>query len=237
MEHLLTFENLIALVTLTSLEVVLGIDNVVLLAVMSSKLEPSQQPVARRVGLVLAMVMRLVLLLFISRIIQLSEPLFAVIGHEVSGRDLVLLIGGIFLIGKATTEVHDNLEGEKHEADAPKGSVSFRSVIAHIVVMDIVFSLDSVITAVGMVDEIAVMMAAVVIAVGIMLAFAGIISTFIERHPTLKMLAISFMLLVGVVLVAEGAGQHIERGYIYFAMAFSLAVEVLNIRVRAVSEA
>lgn len=237
MEHLLTVENLIALVTLTSLEVVLGIDNVVLLAVMSSKLDPSQQPLARRVGLILAMLMRLVLLLFISRIIQLSEPLFAVIGHEVSGRDLVLLIGGIFLIGKATTEVHDNLEGKEDEADAPKGSVSFRSVIAHIVVMDMVFSLDSVITAVGMVDEIAVMMAAVIIAVGIMLAFAGIISTFIARHPTLKMLAISFMLLVGVVLVAEGAGQHIERGYIYFAMAFSLVVEILNIRVRAVSEA
>jgi predicted tellurium resistance membrane protein TerC len=176
--------------------------------------------------------MRIVLLLAISWVMGLTQPLFAVLEKSFTGRDLILLLGGLFLVGKATWEIHDKLEGEVHGPDAAKAAASFAAILTQIVLLDIVFSLDSVITAVGMAKHIEIMIAAVVIAVGVMLVFAGAISTFIERHPTLKMLALSFLLLIGVVLVADGFGQHVSKGYIYFAMAFSFFVEILNIRIR-----
>jgi predicted tellurium resistance membrane protein TerC len=228
--ELLTVENLIALLTLSSLEIVLGIDNLVLLAVVSSRLEPAVQSRARRIGLVLAMGMRLLLLLAIGWVMGLTAPLFAVLGQEVSGREIILLLGGLFLIGKATFEIHSNMEGAHAHGEGPVVPASFGAAIAQIVALDIVFSLDSVITAVGMVDHIAIMMIAVVLAVIVMMIFADRVSHFIERHPTIKMLALAFMLLIGVLLVAEGLGRHIERGYVYFAMAFSLFVEILNMR-------
>lgn len=233
MAELFTVENLIALLTLSSLEIVLGIDNLVLLAVVSSRLEPHQQSRARRIGLFLAMGMRLLLLLAIGWVMGLTAGLFTVLGQEVSGRDIILLLGGLFLIGKATFEIHSNIEGSHAHGDRPVVHASFAAALAQIVVLDMVFSLDSVITAVGMVDEIAVMMVAVILAVIVMLIFADRVSHFIERHPTIKMLALAFMLLIGVLLVAEGLDRHIERGYVYFAMAFSLFVEVLNMRVSA----
>lgn len=231
MVELLTVENAIALVTLTSLEIVLGIDNIVFIAILTGKLHPSKQDKARRIGLALAMVMRILLLLAISWIMGLTKPLFEVLDHGVSGRDLILLLGGLFLIGKATFEIHDKIEGEHHDSKA-KVAASFASVIFQIMLLDLVFSLDSVITAVGMVEHIPIMIAAVVIAIGIMMIFAGTVSRFVERHPTIKMLALSFLLLIGVMLLAEGFGRHIEKGYIYFAMGFSLFVEMLNLRVR-----
>jgi len=231
----MTIENLIALVTLTSLEIVLGIDNIVFIAILTGKLDPSQQDKARRIGLALAMIMRILLLLAISWIMGLTTPLFAVFNHDVSGRDLILFLGGLFLIGKSTFEIHDKIEGHEHGTKA-KVAASFASVIVQIMLLDIVFSLDSVITAVGMVEHIPIMIAAVVIAVGIMMIFAGSVSRFVERHPTIKMLALSFLLLIGVMLLAEGFGRHIEKGYIYFAMAFSLFVELLNLRMRKVSK-
>lgn len=230
MEQLLTLENLVALLTLTAMEIVLGIDNIVFLAILTGKLPPEQQRKARRIGLFLAMFMRIGLLLTLSWIMRLTQPLFAVFGHAVSGRDLILLVGGVFLIFKATWEIHDKLEAPgPHNPTGPAVS-SFATAIVQIVALDIIFSLDSVLAAVGMARHIAVMVAAVVVAVGVMLVFADAVCRLIERHPTLKMLALSFLLLIGVMLLAEGSGKHIEKGYIYFAMAFSLAVELLNMR-------
>jgi predicted tellurium resistance membrane protein TerC len=231
MEWLTNPEIWIALLTLTALEIVLGIDNVVFISILAGKLPLEQQARARRVGLSLAMLIRIGLLLSLAWIIRLTAPLFSVFGEEISGRDLILLIGGLFLLAKSTHEIHQKLEGEKGHIST-RTAASFGSVIVQILLLDIVFSLDSVITAVGMVDEIAVMVAAVVIAVGFMLVFAGPISSFVERHPTVKMLALSFLLLIGFALVAEGFDQHIPKGYIYFAMAFSLGVEMLNLRLR-----
>jgi predicted tellurium resistance membrane protein TerC len=232
MAELLTSESLIALLTLTGLEIVLGIDNIVFISILCAKLPPAQQGNARRIGLLLAMGMRIALLLAISWVMGLTAPLFAVRGQEFTGRDMILLIGGLFLVAKATWEIHDKLEGEEHGPGGARAAASFAAILTQIVLLDIVFSLDSVITAVGMARHIEIMIAAVMIAVGVMLVFAGAISAFIERHPTMKMLALSFLLLIGVVLVADGFGQHVSKGYIYFAMAFSLFVEVLNIRIR-----
>ncbi len=223
----------IALLTLTALELVLGIDNIIFIAILVDKLPIEQQRKARMIGLFLAMFMRVGLLLMLSWIVGMSEPLFKVpvLGREISGRDLVLIGGGLFLIWKSTAEIHQSLEGAEGEtASAVKGA--FAAVILQIIVVDLVFSLDSIITAVGMVDEIAVMIAAVLISVALMMAFAGAIARFVNAHPTIKMLALSFLVVVGVVLIAEGFGQHVPKGYIYFAMAFSVGVEMLNIRMR-----
>jgi predicted tellurium resistance membrane protein TerC len=217
--------------TLTLLEVVLGIDNVVFISILAGKLPADQQEKARKLGLTLALVTRILLLLGISWIVGLTAPLFSVFGHPISGKDLILGIGGLFLIGKATHEIHDKLEGEEGHASR-KVAPRFASVIIQILLLDVVFSLDSVITAVGMVNKIPVMIAAVIIAVGFMLLFSGYISNFINRHPTLKMLALSFLILIGVMLVAESFHREIPKGYIYFAMAFSVGVEILNINLR-----
>jgi predicted tellurium resistance membrane protein TerC len=230
-----TSENLIALLTLSGLEIVLGIDNIVFISILVSKLPGAQQATARRLGLLLAMGMRIALLLAISWVMGLTQPLFTLLDHGFSGRDLILLVGGLFLVAKATWEIHDKLEGGAHEHAAAKVA-SFGAILTQIVLLDIVFSLDSVITAVGMARDVSIMIAAVMIAVFTMMIFAGTISAFIERHPTLKMLALSFLLLIGVVLIADGFGQHVSKGYIYAAMAFSLFVEILNIRLRHVSE-
>jgi predicted tellurium resistance membrane protein TerC len=213
------------------LEIVLGVDNIVFISILTGKLPPDQQPKARQLGLALAMLSRIGLLFSIAWVIRLTAPLFTVLGQEVSGRDLILIVGGLFLLAKATHEIHEKLEG--HEGHAVDRVVpSFREVIIQILLLDVVFSLDSVITAVGMVDEIGVMIAAVVVAVLFMMAFAGKISGFVERHPTVKMLALSFLLLIGVTHIAEGFDQHVSKGYIYFAMAFSVMVEMLNLRLR-----
>ena len=232
MEQLLTLENLVALLTLTAMEIVLGIDNIVFLAILTGRLPAEQQGKARRIGLFLAMFMRIGLLLTLSWIMRLTQPLFAVLGHAVSGRDLILLVGGVFLIAKATWEIHEKLEAPLQTGPGGTAAASFGAAIAQIVALDIIFSLDSVLAAVGMARHIAVMVAAVVAAVVVMLIFADAVCRLIERHPTLKMLALSFLLLIGVMLLAEGSGQHIEKGYVYFAMAFSLGVELLNMRVR-----
>jgi predicted tellurium resistance membrane protein TerC len=229
----------IALLTLTVLEIVLGIDNIVFISILSTKLPPEQQNKARKVGLALALITRILLLLGITWVARLDQPFWRGemfnLRLAVSGKDIVLLLGGLFLIWKSTHEIHNKLEGE--DAGVTKGmTASFASVITQIIVLDIVFSLDSVITAVGMVQQIGVMIAAVIIAVIVMLVFVNSISAFVDRHPTIKMLALSFLILIGVVLVAEGLHQHIPRGYIYFAMAFSIAVEMLNIRMRKVSK-
>ena len=221
----------IAFGTLTALELVLGIDNIVFISILAGKLPPEQQKKARLVGLALAMLTRIALLFSLSWIIGLTAPLFAVWGHEISGRDLVLIAGGLFLLAKSTHEIHQKLEGDEGSASV-RVRPSFLSVIIQILLLDVVFSLDSVITAVGMVDEIWIMIAAVVVAVIFMMVFAGPISNFVERHPTVKMLALSFLLLIGVTLLAEGFDQHISKGYIYFAMAFSVFVEMLNLRLR-----
>jgi predicted tellurium resistance membrane protein TerC len=221
----------IAFATLTVLELVLGIDNIIFISILSGKLPEEQQPRARFIGLGLALGMRVLLLLSLSWIIGLTEPLFSVVGKDISGRDLVLLLGGLFLIAKSTHEIHGSLEGEEGHA-SKKVYSSFASVIVQITLLDIVFSLDSVITAVGMVNNIWIMIAAVVISIIAMMLFAGPIGGFVQRHPTVKMLALAFLLLIGVTLVAEGFHQHIPKGYIYFAMAFSVLVEVLNIRLR-----
>jgi predicted tellurium resistance membrane protein TerC len=225
-------EGWIALLTLTVLEIVLGIDNVVFISILAGKLPPQDRDRARTVGLSLAMIIRILLLLSITWVMRLTAPLFSALGYEISGRDLILIVGGLFLLAKSTHEIHNNLEGEEGHA-SQRVAASFVSVITQILLLDIVFSLDSVITAVGMADDIAVMVAAVVIAVVVMLFSAGPISTFVERHPTIKMLALSFLLLIGVSLIAEGFEQHIPKGYIYFAMAFSVFVELINLRVRA----
>ena len=222
----------IALLTLTVLEIVLGIDNIIFISILSGKLPSAEQPRARTVGLMLAMVTRILLLFSIAWIVRLTTPLFSVLGQGFSGRDLILGLGGLFLIYKATREIHDKLEGEG-EGTTGKAAASFGGVIVQIMLLDIVFSLDSVITAVGMAEELMVMVIAVVIAVGIMLVAAGPISAFVERHPTVKMLALSFLLLIGTSLVAEGLAFHIPKGYIYFAMGFSVFVEALNLRRRS----
>ena len=222
----------IALLTLTVLEIVLGIDNIIFISILAGKLPAHQQARARRVGLIGAMVMRILLLASLAWIIRLTAPLFTVLGRPFSGRDLILLAGGLFLIYKSTHEIHERLEGESGQASARAAS-SFGQVVGQIMLLDIVFSLDSVITAVGMARQLGVMIAAVVIAVGIMMFSATAISDFVHRHPTLKMLALSFLLLIGVTLIADGLGQHIAKGYIYFAMGFSVFVEMLNLRVRS----
>ena len=222
----------IAFATLTALEIVLGIDNIIFISILAGKLPGEQREKARVVGLSLAMIIRVLLLLVLTWIVKLTAPLFEVLNHEISGRDMILIGGGLFLLFKSTYEIHDNLEGE-HGEKSKKVAASFTSVIVQILLLDIVFSLDSVITAVGMVDELAIMIAAVVVAIGFMLLFSGHIARFVEKHPTIKMLALSFLILIGVTLIAEGLGQHISKGYIYFAMAFSVMVEMLNIKMRA----
>jgi predicted tellurium resistance membrane protein TerC len=234
MEWMTTPEGWIALLTLTALEIVLGIDNIVFISILAGKLPEAQRERARKVGLSLAMLIRIALLLSITWVMQLTSPLFAVFGNEISGRDLILIIGGLFLIAKSTHEIHDKLEGEEGHASA-KVAASFAAVIIQILLLDIVFSLDSVITAVGMAEDVAVMVLAVVIAVGVMLVSAKTIGEFVEKHPTVKMLALSFLLLIGMSLMAEGFEQHIPKGYIYFAMGFSVFVEMINLRVRTKS--
>lgn len=231
MTDLLTVENAVALLTLTALEVVLGIDNIVFLTIVTSKLDPALQARARRLGLALAMIMRIALLLVIGSIMRLTEPWFSLRDHAVSGKDLILLAGGLFLIAKSTYEIHDKMEGLHPVGKAQRPRPSFRAAIAQIVMLDLIFSLDSVITAVGMARSILIMIVAVIVAVGVMLLFAGRISRFVEHHPTLKVLALAFLLLIGVMLVAEGCHQNIEKGYIYFALGFSLLVELLNIKI------
>ncbi|MGH7392498.1 MAG: TerC family protein [Candidatus Rokuibacteriota bacterium] len=233
MEALLTTDGLIALVTLAAMEIVLGIDNLVFIAILTAKLPAKQQPLARRLGLAMALLTRIALLFAITWMMGLTAPLFAVLGHSVSGRDLILIGGGLFLMFKATWEIYDKLElRDGHAPAAGRGGRTLALVVAQIMVVDIVFSLDSVITAVGMVDELAIMVTAVVIAIGVMLVSMEPVAGFVERHPSVKMLALAFLLLIGVMLVAEGMGRHVEKGYIYFAMAFSLFVELLNMRFR-----
>ena len=236
MEWITSPEAWIALLSLTVLEIVLGIDNIIFISILSARLPKEQQARARTLGLGLAMGMRILLLLSISWIANLTTPLFEVLGLEFAGRDLVFLAGGLFLIWKATQEIHERLEGPGHDEDEVPKTVTFSSVITQIVLLDIVFSLDSVITAVGMANDLPVMIIAVVIAVAIMMFAAGPVSAFVERHPTVKMLALAFLILIGVSLLAEALGQHIPKGYIYFAMAFSIGVEFLNQRAAAVQK-
>ncbi len=228
----LTPATLIALATLTFLEIVLGVDNIIFISILAGKLPPERQAAARRVGLLLAMGTRILLLFSLSWVARLTAPLFVLFGHELSGRDLILILGGLFLLAKSTHEIHGRLEGEEESAAAARRT-SFTSVLIQIMLLDIVFSLDSVITAVGMVDELSVMVAAVMISVVIMMVAAGPISHFVHRHPTVKMLALSFLLLIGLSLLLEGFDQHIPKGYIYFAMGFSVFVEMINLRVSA----
>lgn len=225
--------SLISLATLASLEIVLGIDNVIFIAILSGRLPKEQQAKARRLGISMAVISRLALLLGISWVMGLTRPLFELMGRGISGKQLILLLGGLFLIGKATFEIHDKLEGEEHHGSgSAKAVATMGSVIAQIMLVDLVFSLDSVITAVGMTPHVPIMMVAVVLAAVVMLVFAGPIANFVAKHPTMKMLALAFLILIGVMLVAEAFGQHIDKGYIYFAMAFSLLVEILNMRLR-----
>lgn len=223
-----------ALITLTTLEIVLGIDNIIFIAIMVARLPEAQQGKARVIGLALAMLMRIALLFSLTWIMRLTAPLFTVLGYEISGRDLILLLGGLFLLAKSTHEIHTNLEGRDIGASGtqPAAAASFAGIIVQIVLLDIVFSLDSVITAIGLVKQLPIMVAAIVIAIVFMMFMAAGISRFIERHPTIKILALSFLLLIGFALVGEGLDLHIPKGYIYFAMAFSVFVEMLNIRVR-----
>ena len=224
-----------ALLTLTLLEIVLGIDNIIFISILAGKLPAGEQRRARTVGLTLAMVTRILLLLSLTGIMRLTRPLFSTFGHAFSGRDLILLLGGLFLLWKSTREIHDKLEGEEGRQNVKAGA-TFGGVIVQIALLDIVFSLDSVITAVGMVRQVGVMIAAIVLAVLVMLMAAGAISDFVHRHPTLKMLALSFLLLIGVTLVADGLGQHVSKGYVYFAMGFSVFVESLNLRLARKAE-
>jgi len=231
MELLTSPEAWIAFGTLTALELVLGIDNVIFISILVDKLPSAQREFARRLGLFLAMFMRIGLLLLLSWLVGLTAPLFAVFGQEISGRDLILILGGLFLIWKSTMEIHQLMEGEEGHASS-KVKATFTAVILQVIAIDLVFSLDSIITAVGMVNEIPVMVAAVIVSVGLMMAFAGVIGRFVSDHPTIKMLALSFLFVVGVALMAEGFDKGVPKGYIYFAMAFSVVVEMLNLRVR-----
>lgn len=233
MDALLTSEAMIALVTLTAMEIVLGIDNIVFISILVSKLPVEQQKKARQFGIGLALGARLLLLFSISWVMGLTKPLFSVLGFEMSGRNLILLLGGLFLVGKATYEIHDKLEpdGDSHGVSSTRAS--FAAIITQIALLDIVFSLDSVITAVGMAQQISIMVIAMLISIGVMLASARAIGQFVDRHPTVKILALAFLILIGVMLVAEGTGNHMPKGYIYFSMAFSLGVELLNMRYRA----
>jgi predicted tellurium resistance membrane protein TerC len=228
-------EILIALATLTFLEIVLGVDNIIFISILSGKLPPEQQPKARRIGLLLAMGTRILLLFSLAWVIRLTAPLFTVLGQEISGRDLILIVGGLFLLAKSTHEIHERLEGDEGHGTA-RSAASFGSVLIQIALLDIVFSLDSVITAVGMVDHVSVMIVAVVVSVVIMMVAAEPISGFVHRHPTVKMLALSFLLLIGMSLLAEGFDHHIPKGYVYFAMGFSVFVEAINLRVRSKAE-
>jgi len=231
MELLTDPQTWIAFATLTALELVLGIDNIIFISILVDKLPAEKRELARRIGLFMAMFMRIGLLLVLSVIVGLVEPLFTAFGQAISGRDLILILGGLFLIWKSTGEIHQSLEGEEeHSSQAAASTIT--SVILQIMVIDLVFSLDSIITAVGMVDEVAIMIAAVVASVGLMMLFASGIGKFVSNHPSIKMLALTFLVVVGVVLMAEGLGHHIPKGYIYFAMAFSVIVEMLNIRFR-----
>jgi predicted tellurium resistance membrane protein TerC len=231
MDAFFTSSGLVALVTLTFLEIVLGVDNVIFISILASKLPSSQQDLARQIGLIAAMAMRILLLLSIVWIIRLTTPLFYILERPISGRDLILIGGGLFLLAKATIEIHDRLEGEEGHSSS-RVRPSFTAVITQIALLDIVFSLDSVITAVGMADQLTIMVTAVILAVGAMMFSARPISTFVNRHPTVKVLALSFLLLIGVALVGDGLGMHIPKGYIYFAMGFSVFVEMINLRVR-----
>ena len=230
-----TSEGLLALVTLTFLEIVLGVDNVIFISILSGKLPVKEQAKARRTGLIAAMGMRIALLLSIAWIIRLTAPLFTVLNNEISGRDLILLGGGLFLLGKATLEIHEGLEGGGHHDSAAAKKASFSAVIGQIMLLDVVFSLDSVITAVGMAEDLSVMVAAVVLAVLVMMFSAGPISDFVSHHPTVKILALSFLLLIGLSLIGDGLDMHIPKGYIYFAMGFSVFVEMINLRIRGQS--
>jgi len=234
MDAFLTSSGLVALLTLTFLEIVLGVDNVIFISILSSKLPGSQQARARRMGLLAAMGTRILLLFSVVWIIRLTAPLFYILGRPISGRDLILVGGGLFLLAKATIEIHERLEGEEGHSSA-RVRPSFAAVILQILVLDVVFSLDSVITAVGMADEITIMITAVILAVAVMMFSAGPISSFVNRHPTVKVLALSFLLLIGVSLIGESLGLHIPKGYIYFAMAFCVFVEMINLRVRRVN--
>lgn len=231
MELLTDPQAWIAFATLTALELVLGIDNIVFISILVDKLPKAQQELARRLGLFMAMFIRVGLLMVLSWIVGLTAPVFTVIGQEISGRDLILICGGLFLIWKSTGEIHQSLEGEEGHASSAV-QATFAAVIVQIMVVDMVFSLDSIITAVGMVDSLPVMIAAVIVSVGLMMLFAGTIGRFVSDHPTIKMLALSFLVVVGVVLIAEGFEYHVPKGFVYFAMAFSLSVEMLNIRMR-----
>jgi predicted tellurium resistance membrane protein TerC len=227
----------IGLLTLTALEIVLGVDNIIFISILASKLPRHEQGKARRLGLMGAFVTRVLLLLSIAWIVKLTKPLFAVAGVEVTGRGLILIVGGLFLIAKATFEIHGKLEGEEHESTGARVRSSLSAVVAQIMVIDIVFSLDSVITAVGMVSQVSIMIAANVVALAIMLYASGPISLFVDRHPTVKMLALAFLVLIGTNLVAEGLGHHIPKAYTYFAMFFAFGVEMLNLRLRAKQQA
>lgn len=232
MDWLFEPQSWIALATLTALEIVLGVDNIIFISILTGKLPADEQGKGRTIGLMLAMLMRIALLFSLTWVMGLTKPLFSLLQHDISGRDLILILGGLFLLAKSTHEIHDKLEGDEAHGGPGRRAVSFWSVIIQIMLLDIVFSLDSVITAVGMSDQIAVMVLAVMIAVGFMMIFSGNISQFVHKHPTVKILALSFLLLIGVNLMAEGFHQHIPKGYIYFAMAFSVFVEMLNLKIR-----
>ena len=235
MEWLSDPQAWVAFLTLLALEIVLGIDNIIFISILAEKLPENQRATARRIGLGLAMFTRILLLFSLSFLARLTRPLFEVLGQEISGRDLILILGGLFLLGKATFEIHDNLEGE--QGHASRGvAANFTSVLIQILLLDVVFSLDSVITAVGMVDRIEIMVAAVVVAIAFMMVFAAPVSAFVSRHPTIKMLALSFLLLIGLTLLVEGFEVHIPKGYVYFAMGFSVFVELLNLRLRKKSD-
>jgi predicted tellurium resistance membrane protein TerC len=233
MDVFLTTDGLVALLTLAALEIVLGVDNLVFIAIVSARLPPAEQPLARKIGLALALVTRMLLLFTLSWIMGLTQPLFHVFGAAVSGRSIILFLGGAFLIAKATREIYDKVELSHDEARSQGGRRGFASVVLQIMVLDIVFSLDSVITAVGMVDEIVIMVVAIVMAMAVMLLAMERVSHFVESHPSVKLLALAFLILIGVILVADAFGHHVPKGYIYFSMAFSLGVELLNLRYRS----
>lgn len=223
----------ISLATLAALEIVLGIDNIVFISIVSAKLPEAQRPFARKVGLALALITRILLLLSLSWVMGLTAPLFSVFDYAVSGRDLILILGGLFLIGKATVEIYDKVEGDADPHGSMAAKATMTAVLVQIMLLDVVFSLDSVITAIGMVDEVAIMVIAVVLAMVVMIIFANPVGDFVERHPSIKILALAFLILIGVMLTAEGTGQHVNKGYIYFAMAFALSIELLNMRFRS----